>query len=129
LITDLDFGGQRRFAPGEPISMTLSLTNCGDKEVRLFYPDSQRYEFIVKDERAEEVWRWSQDENFTQAEGEETIEQGEDVTYTEVWDQRDQDGKRVSPGSYQILGFSVGCADKQASDCQFGLGLLISIAP
>lgn len=127
LVSDLDFGGERHFVLGEPISITLSLTNCAENDVRLFYPDSQRYEFIVKDEEGKEVWRWSQDKDFTQGEGDETFEPGEDITYNEVWDQRGQDGEQLSPGLYQILGFSVGCADRSTSDCQFGLGLFIGI--
>ena len=129
LISDLGFGGERHFASGDPIPMTLSLTNCSNNPVHLFYPDSQRYEFIVKDEEGNEVWRWSQDKDFTQGDGEETFEPGEDVTYNEVWDQRGQGGEQLSPGQYQILGLSVGCAESSASDCQFGVGLLIGIEP
>ncbi len=127
LVSDLDFGGQRHFALGEPISITLSLTNCAENDVRLFYPDSQRYEFIVKDEGGEEVWRWSKDREFAQELGEESVASGEVLTLTEVWDQRDQDGQLVSPGLYQILAFSVGCADRSTSDCQFGVGLFVGI--
>ncbi len=127
LVSDLDFGGQLHFAPGEPISITLTLTNCAENDVNLFYPDSQRYEFIVKDEEGAEVWRWSKDKEFTQEPGEESVKSGEVLILTEVWDQRDQDGQLVPLGLYQILGLSVGCADSSISDCQFGLGLFIGI--
>ena len=130
LVSDLLFDGDRReFAPGEPVSMSLILTNCGDNPRRLFYPDSQRYEFIVEDEGDREVWRWSLGQTFAQAAGKETIEPGETVTYTEFWDQHDQDGEPVPAGLYQIFGFSVGCAREGASGCEFGPGLFISITP
>ena len=127
LLSDLDFGGERHFAPGEPITITLSLTNCAENDVNLFYSDSQRYEFIVKDEGGEEVWRWSEGKEFAQEPGEESVKSGEVLALTEIWDQRDQDGQLVPLGLYQILGFSVGCADSSTSDCQFGLGLFIGI--
>lgn len=130
LTSDLSFDGDRfQFAPGEAISMSLSLTNCSQDPKSLFYPDSQRYEFIVEDEDDNELWRWSQDQIFTQALGEETIEPGETVTYTEAWDQRDQDGESLPPGLYQIFGFSVGCANESTTGCHFGPGLFISITP
>ena len=103
--------------------MTLLLKNCGDNPTHLFYPDSRRYEFVVEDEGDQEVWRWSLGQTFAQALGEETIEPGESVTYTEVWDQRDQAGQPVPPGRYQIFGFGVGCAVEGAIGCEFGPGL------
>lgn len=130
LISDLEFGdGRSEFAIGEPISMTLILTNCGDNPTRLFYGDGQRYEFIAEDEQGEEVWRWSHDRAFTQAAGEETIQPEETVAYSEVWEQTGNDGKQVEGGRYKIFGFSIGCGSESAieSGCHFGVGLFISI--
>ena len=111
--------------------MTVTFTNCADQPVRLFYSNSQRYEFVAEDAQDQEVWRWSDDQVFTESEGEETIAPGGNVIYSEVWDQRDASGQQVEPGRYQIFGFSIGCADvgATASGCRFGPGLLIEITP
>jgi hypothetical protein len=130
LTSDLEFGdGRSEYAIGEPVSMTLILTNCGGNPTRLFYGDGQRYEFIAEDDRGEEVWRWSHDRAFTQAAGEETIQPGETVVYSEQWDQRGNDGKPVQEGRYKIFGFSIGCGSEGAtrSGCHFGVGLFIRI--
>lgn len=132
LISDLTFGDARaEFAVGEPVSMTLTLTNCADTPVRLFYRDDQRYEFIAEDEQGQEVWRWSYDKAFAQAIGEETIGPGETVAYTEVWEQSSNDGQQVDPKRYKIFGFSIGCGTESAvaTGCHFGVGLFISIEP
>jgi hypothetical protein len=113
LISELRFDeGDSEFSQGDAISMALSLTNCDNRQARIFYTDGQRYEFIVKDEENREIWRWSQGMVFTQALGEEALEPGATVTYTEVWDQRDQNGEQVEPGRYEISGFNVGCKDR-----------------
>jgi len=130
LLSDLSFADDRtEYASGEPISATLTVINCDNEEVRLFYPDGQRYEFKVEDSDDQEIWLWSDAQTFEQSEGEETIMPGETVLYTGVWDQR-SDGEQVSPGKYQIFGFSVGCADQAAIEdgCHFGAGLFVDIA-
>ncbi|MCH7999879.1 MAG: hypothetical protein IIA91_10410 [Chloroflexi bacterium] len=132
LISNLEFGdGLSEYVIGEPVSMTLTLTNCADNPARLFYPDGQRYEFIAEDEQGQEVWRWSFEKAFTQAVGEETIGPGETVAYSEVWEQSSNDGQQVDPKRYKIFGFSVGCGVESAIDtgCHFGVGLFISIEP
>ncbi len=134
IVTNLTLDDNRfQFTQGERISMTLSLTNCGDKPVRLSYPDSQRYDFIVQEavgeDVKEEVWRWSADKLFAQVLGEDTIRPGETVSYIEIWDQRDQEGQPVAPERYHILGLSVGCRDEAPSRCPFGVGVFIDIGP
>lgn len=130
LTSDINFDDpESKFATGEPVQMTLTLTNCAHQPVRLFYRDSQRYEFVAEDEDGNEVWRWSRDQAFAQEKGEETIASAEKVDYTESWDQRNNDGEQVAPGRYKIFGFSVGCGEESATDsgCRFGPGRLIEI--
>ena len=130
LISDLRLDeGRRQFSPGQPIAITLLLTNCVASDSRLFYPTSQRYDFIVKGAQGAEVWRWSTDQVFAQARGEVTIRSGERVTYSETWDQRDRAGQQVPSGRYEVFGFSVGCASETAMDCHFGPGILFEITP
>ena len=121
-------GGRTEFSQGEPISMTLSITNCGDEEVIRFYSSGQRYDFVVSDTEQGEVWRWSHDKAFIQLLGQETFQPGVTVTYTEVWDQSSNTGEQVTPGQYDVLGIDVGC-EELGERCHFGMGLPIEITP
>ena len=132
LVSDLGFDDpESKFAAGEDVSITLTLTNCAHQSVRLFYRDSQRYEFVVEDEDGNEVWRWSKGQDFENEKGDETIASAADVVYTEKWDQRDNDGEQVPPGRYKVFGFSVACGQESDTDsgCRFGLGRLLEITP
>ncbi len=129
LVAQLTLDGNRtESAQGEPISMALSITNCSDQEVQRAYADGQRYDFIVTDAAGREVWRWSHDLAFIQVIGEETFAAGETVTYTVAWDQTTNDGERVPPGRYDVLGVDVGC-EQLGQGCRFGMGLPIEITP
>ena len=121
-------GGELVFTPGEPISMTLAITNCEDETVRRVYASGQQYDFVVSDDQQREVWRWSHGKVFTQAIQETTFEPGETVTYTEVWDQSSNDAEQVAPGHYDVLGLDIGCYELVES-CHFGMGLSIEITP
>jgi hypothetical protein len=129
LIAELTLdGGRTTFSQGETISMTLSITNCGDEEVIRFYSSGQRYDFVVSDTEGHEVWRWSHGKAFIQVLGQETFQPGVTVTYTEVWDQSSNAGEQVTPGDYDVLGIDVGC-EELGERCHFGMGLPIEITP
>ena len=117
------------FTQGEPISMTLSLTNCGDEPARRFYRDAQRYDFIVQGSDGEQVWRFSHVRAFVQILGEETFQTGTVATHTEVWNQESNDGQDVPRGRYHVLGIDVGCSDESLQRCHFGSGIAIQITP
>ena len=126
-------GNRFRFTVGAPISMTLSVTNCGDDPLHRFYRDSQRYDFIVQEaedaEVGSEAWRWSANRVFAQVLGEETLGPGETVTYTEVWNQDNNLGQQVASGRYHVLALDVGCEDEALSRCRFGPAVFIDILP
>lgn len=121
-------GGEVEFTQGEPISMTLAITNCEDGPVRRVYASGQQYDFVVSDDQQRELWRWSHGKAFTQAIQEATFESGETVTYTETWTQTTNEDDQIAPGRYDILGIDVGCEELN-TDCHFGMGLPIDITP
>lgn len=121
-------GGEGEFTQGEPISMTLAITNCEDGSLRRVYASGQQYDFVVSDDQQRELWRWSHDKAFTQAIQEATFGPGETVTYTEVWDQSSNDAEQVPLGHYDVLGLDVGCYELR-ENCQLGMGLPIEIVP
>jgi hypothetical protein len=112
---------------GEPISMTLSVTNCTDGPVAVRDRDSQRYDFIVAPDDGHQVWRWSADKAFTQAVGEERLASGETRTYTEVWDQESNSGEQVPPGRYTLVGDDLRCEFDASESCTSGIGVVIEI--
>lgn len=109
-------GGETAFAQGQPITMTLTLVNCDLEPVTRLFNNAQRFDFIVSGEGGEEVWRWSADKAFAQVLGEETFQPGQKVTYRETWEQKDNQGRAVPPGTYQVTGQSSGC-DISGGNC------------
>ena len=90
------------YAPGEPVTMVLKVFNRTDDEVTFHFNTTQRYDFVIKDEEENEVWRWSKDRMFATMLGEETLgPDNPDATYTAQYK-----GK-LSPGSYKITGILV----------------------
>ncbi len=95
------------YARGEPVELTLSVTNPGPTPITLTAPSSQRYDFtVLKD--GTEVWRWSAGRMFLTVLTDLTIPPGETRAFTETWDQRDQSGRPVSPGEYVVVGVLIG---------------------
>ncbi|MFQ5895136.1 MAG: BsuPI-related putative proteinase inhibitor [Nitrospinota bacterium] len=61
------------YAPGEPIQVTLEVTNRTREAVRLTFPTSQRFDLTLEDAAGQEVWRWSQGRFFLQVIGEQVL--------------------------------------------------------
>lgn len=95
------------YALGEPVELTLAVTNPGPAPISLTAPSSQLYDFTVLKEAAE-VWRWSADRMFLTVLTPLTIPPGETIAFTESWDQRDRDGRPANPGDYVIVGTLIG---------------------
>ncbi len=91
------------YAVGEPITLTLAVTNPGADPVTLTAPSSQLYDFIVLRE-GREIWRWSAGQMFLTVLTPLTIAPGQTRAFTETWDQRDRNGQPVTPGDYVIVG-------------------------
>ena len=114
---------------GEPLPMTLSITNASVGQVERTYSSGQRYDFVVSDGMGTEVWRWTYRRGFTQAFVEVTFEPGEKVTYGVVWNQQTNDGEQVEPGIYELHAFDVGCGMLPAFQCDLGATLTFEILP
>src|SRR5437867_13073084 len=61
------------YRSGEPIALTLSVSNHTGAELRLAFPSTQRFDFAIRDAAANQIWRWSADQLFGQMLGAETI--------------------------------------------------------
>ncbi len=86
-----------------PVHLTITAFNTANSPITLTFPSGQSYDFTVRRD-GNEIWRWSHERFFTQAIREQTIDPGDSLTYTEIWEQVNNDGERVSPGKYEAAG-------------------------
>lgn len=100
--------GRRAFAMGEPVELLLTARNAGNAAVSVTFMSGQRYDFIVRRARGDEVWRWSHDKAFIQVIQAAALRPQEALTFRESWDQRDLQGRRVDPGSYEVIAVFMG---------------------
>lgn len=71
------------------VRFALQVTNVSESPVELNFRTGQSAEFVVR-RGGEEIWRWSDDQMFTQALRREVLGPGESRTYEAEW--------RPSPG-------------------------------
>jgi hypothetical protein len=90
------------YSVGEPIIMTLKIFNCNEEEIIFHFNNSQRYDFIIKDEEGNEIWRWSKDRMFAMMLGEEVL----GPTNTEIIYTVEYKGK-LGAGYYKVTGIFV----------------------
>jgi hypothetical protein len=84
---------------GEPISLTLGVSNQTGREIELRFSSGQRFDFVIRDARGNEIWRWSEGRMFAQALGAETIGPAQpQILY------RAQFNGNLGPGSYRVEG-------------------------
>lgn len=95
------------YTRGQPVELTLAVTNTGRVAVTVTAPTGQRYDFaVLRGER--EVWRWSADKLFPAAITETVLAPGERRAFTETWDPRDGSGQPVPAGDYVAVGTLIG---------------------
>lgn len=85
------------------ITARLTLRNTAEQPVELVWPTGQRYDFLIRNEKGEVVWRWSEGRAFTLLYGTEAF-RGE-RNYTERIRLGDADGRPFPPGRYTLEGW------------------------
>lgn len=91
-----------RYAAGEPITLKLRHFNRTGEAIGLLFRDTQRYDFILADEKGSKVWQWSTGRMFSQVLGEEELGPGqEELVYSATCEEK------LSPGPYAITGILV----------------------
>lgn len=102
------FTDRAEYGRGEEARITLIKTNATGSPITLRYRTGQRFDFVARrtvDGR--EVWRWSRGRSFIQAIAEVTLRPGESQIFRARWDQIDNLGRPVEPGTYTIEGINV----------------------
>lgn len=86
------------------VSLKLRIENISGKVLNLTVGYAP-YDFLVTTLDGMEVWRWSYAKAFPLAAMSLTLQPGEVKEYAEAWDQLDNEGYPVSPGTYTVRGF------------------------
>ena len=113
--------------PGEPFSLTLSVSNCNEHETTRRYGSGQIFDFVVRDQSGELVWNWADGRGFVLAVKERTYGDRQTVTYGVVWSQTSNDGAPVIPGTYQIEALDVGCTLPALNQCDLSATIEVQI--
>jgi protein involved in sex pheromone biosynthesis len=79
------------------VKFIITLANHSNEMKKLEFPTSQKYEIIVTDGNAQEVYRYSAGKMFTQAIEYALIKQGESVQWEEIWEYGNS-----MPGDYEV---------------------------
>ncbi len=90
------------YTPRSSVLFTLRLVNRGKTPVKLTFLSSQIYDIIVFTSEGKEVWRWSEGRAFLMVVNEQELPPGKEFTWSEQWDQKDNQGKPLPEGLYRV---------------------------
>jgi len=94
------------YSSGKSVRLTLVKLNTDRAPKNLNYRTSQRFDFVALRE-GREVWRWSAGRNFTRETARVTLRSGQSQTFRANWNQRDNDGNLIEPGTVTIRGINM----------------------
>jgi hypothetical protein len=93
------------------VEVAVVARNLSAAPLGLVFNSGQRVDLIVRRPRGDEVWRWSHDKAFTQAIQTLLLRPQESLGLRVAWDQRDLQGRRVDPGTYEAIVMFMGRID------------------
>ncbi len=87
------------------LKVRFVIANDTTETVTFDYRSSQRYDFVIRNDRGEQVYVWSANKRFMMALGRETLAPGKSLRWTDSIELRDfRDGKALPAGRYVIEG-------------------------
>jgi uncharacterized protein (DUF58 family) len=93
----------REVQAGEPVPMTLRVTNTGDRPLTLHLRGRPiAFDLVVSREDGSIVWRRLEGAMIAMVLQVRTIAPGETLRLEDVWQQQAARGTRVSPGDYTV---------------------------
>jgi hypothetical protein len=94
-----------RVRAGEPVPVTLSVTNHGTTPLTLYLKGRPiAFDIVVRRKGGEIVWRRLRGATIAMVLRVETVSPGGSLRFEEVWPQRTQAGASVEPGDYTVTG-------------------------
>ena len=89
---------------GETVRMKLTLRNVSDGTVNLVLGGRPPYDFEVSTPDGQQVWHWKCGKIINQPLDSKTLEPGEELEFIGEWEQVDNRGESVPPGTYLVRG-------------------------
>ena len=89
---------------GETVEIKLILRNVNDEPVRFVLGDRPPFDFVVSTADGEQVWHWKCAKIINQPMDGKTLEPGEELEFVGEWEQVDNRGEPVPPGTYLMRG-------------------------
>jgi hypothetical protein len=90
---------------GEPVPITLRLTNLGDRPMTVYLQGRPTaFDIVVSDRAGATVWRRLEGQVVPAILGVRTLQPDESLTFEDVWPQRSNSGSAVGPGIYVLTG-------------------------
>jgi hypothetical protein len=90
------------YRAGEPVKITLTVTNKGRAAANLLFGSGQSYDINITGMNNKVVWHWSRNKVFTMAVRHVRLLPKQGQKYQSVWQQLDDSGQAVKPGKYFI---------------------------
>ncbi|MGH7519169.1 MAG: BsuPI-related putative proteinase inhibitor [Gemmatimonadales bacterium] len=95
----------REVRVGEPVPMTLRVTNTADRPLTLRLRGRPiAFDLVVRRDDSTIVWRKLEGAMIAMVLQLRTLAPGETLELEDVWRQQDAEGTRVSPGDYIVTG-------------------------
>ena len=93
-----------RASHGETVWMTLTLRNVSDEPVSFYTGGRSPHDFVVSTPDGEQVWHWKCAKIIQQPLDSQTLGPGEEMDFIGEWEQVDNRGEPVPPGTYLVRG-------------------------
>ena len=89
---------------GETVQMKLKLRNVSDESITFYLGGGPPHDFVVSTPDGKQVWHWMCAKFTLLALYIRTLEPGEEMEFTGEWEQVDNRGEPVPPGTYVVRG-------------------------
>jgi intracellular proteinase inhibitor BsuPI len=90
---------------GEPVPVTLRLTNASDSTVTVYLQGRPTaFDIEVADETGRLIWRRLEGQVVAAILAVRSLAPGESLVFEDSWPQRDQAGRQVPSGTYAVTG-------------------------
>ncbi|GBC77557.1 hypothetical protein HRbin08_01035 [bacterium HR08] len=93
--------------PGPTVRARIRLTNESAEALALDFPSSQRFDFLLENERGEVVFRWSEGKIFLPVLGREIVRPGDSLVYEATFALPGSDRGMLPAGRYALRGVLV----------------------
>ena len=89
---------------GETVQMKLKLRNVSDDPITFYLGGRPPHDFVVSTPDGEQVWHWKCAKIIQLPIDSNSLEPGDELEFAGEWEQVDNQGERVPPGTYLVRG-------------------------